>query len=175
MPGRSGSELDDQEDPRLTWDQGEWYEETQRLEAALETTQAKLQGAEGELERWKNGVERMLGGLNVCSRLAGHHGFGRDPDCPVCCPNFSELVAEHRKVAAEAAEARARSAEERGRGLREAMERIKRLQKKWDAPYSRIPPAESNAAWAAVGSEAHRIAVDALARSGSLPDEADAD
>ena len=63
------------------------------------------------------------------------------------------------------------AAQNREDGLREALVRIERLMDKWHAPLEHPvgdmsdPAYAGAAAWAAVGSEAHKIATDALARS----------
>jgi hypothetical protein len=61
------------------------------------------------------------------------------------------------------AKSRAQAAEARAERLEEALEGIGRLQRRWCAPTVSDDHEASNAAWAAVGSEAHKIAADALA------------
>ena len=50
------------------------------------------------------------------------------------------------------------------RAVEAALRKIVALQKRWDAPAKSDDVDASNRAWAAVGSEAHKIAVDALAQ-----------
>lgn len=83
-----------------------WKRYAQELETESQIERDRLRG---ELERWQNGVERMLGGVNICSKLHGHTtAERRDPGCPICCPVLSELVAGH--VASALAAAREREA-----------------------------------------------------------------
>lgn len=58
--------------------------------------------------------------------------------------------------------------------LREALERIVRLQARWDAPVIEDDVLTANQAWAAVGSEAHKIARVALAAAPVEPESATA-